>query len=186
MADSWRGYELAGGHLALDLVNTVSWRGDPPRRLDRLDLPGFFADWLTRTGVGVPDGDLATALPEIRELRELVYDLLADGQPRQADLARFGVLLAAAHTRAQAEPSLPVRWSVPIETPADLLPTLVLSADELLRSPDTAKVRRCAGRGCEWLFIDGTRNHSRRWCRAEDCGNRERARRHYRRTREPV
>ncbi|AXB44022.1 CGNR zinc finger domain-containing protein [Amycolatopsis albispora] len=186
MADSWHGYRLAGGHLALDLVNTVSWRGDPPRRLDRLELPGFFADWLERTGLGRPDGDLSAALPGVRELRELLYDLLADSAPRQADLDRFGELLAEAHTRAKAEPALPVRWSVRVETPDDLVPALTLRADELLRSPDTANIRQCEGRGCAWLFIDTTRNHSRRWCRSDDCGNRERARRHYRRAREPV
>jgi predicted RNA-binding Zn ribbon-like protein len=65
----------------------------------------------------------------------------------------------------------------------DVLLNLVLRTDELLRSPDAARVHRCAGRGCAWLFVDTTRNHSRRWCRTDDCGNRERARRHYRRTR---
>ncbi|GAB2750663.1 CGNR zinc finger domain-containing protein [Amycolatopsis magusensis] len=186
MADSWRGYSLAGGHIALDLVNTVSWRGDPPRRLDRLELPGFFTHWLEETGLGRFDGDLSAVYPGLRELRELLYALLAEGDPAQADLDRFGELLAATHARAKAEPSLPVRWSVPVETPDDLLPALVLRADELLRSPETANIRRCEGRGCAWLFIDSTRNHSRRWCRSDDCGNRERARRHYQRTREPV
>ena len=32
------------------------------------------------------------------------------------------------------------------------------------------------------LFLDRTKNHSRIWCSSADCGNRSRARRHYRRT----
>jgi predicted RNA-binding Zn ribbon-like protein len=34
--------------------------------------------------------------------------------------------------------------------------------------------------GCGWLFVDESRNGSRRWCSMKDCGNRAKARRHYR------
>lgn len=183
MDGSWRGYHLSGGHVALDLTNTVSWRGDPDRRVDRLDLPGFFARWLAATGLGDP-GEVTAVVPAVRELRELVYSVLVAEHPLPADLARFGELLAAAHPRAVPSPTLPVRWTVPVTTAADVLPALVLRTDELFRSADVARVGRCAGRACEWLFLDTTRNHSRRWCRTDDCGNRERARRHYRRSRE--
>jgi predicted RNA-binding Zn ribbon-like protein len=182
VTDSWRGYHLCGGHTALDLTNTVSWRDDPGRRVDRLDLPGFLAHWLRETGLGTPDGDLATVLPAVRDLRELVHAVCTG--PSADDLARFAALLPAAHARAATAPTLPVRWHVPVTTVHDVLPALVLRTDELLRSPEAAKVHRCEARGCGWLFVDTTRNHSRRWCRTEDCGNRERVRRHYRKARE--
>jgi predicted RNA-binding Zn ribbon-like protein len=51
-------------------------------------------------------------------------------------------------------------------------------------SPD--RLRRCDDDGCGWLFLDTTRNHSRRWCSSGDCGNRDRARRHYARNRTTV
>jgi predicted RNA-binding Zn ribbon-like protein len=178
--DSWRGYHLAGGHLALDLVNTVSWRDDPDRRFDRLDDLDFFAHWLGLTGLGEPRGDLAAVVPAVRDLRELIHDLVAE----QGDLARFGQLLAEAHARATAAPTLPLRWDIPVAHADDVVPTVVLRTDELLRSAEVTRVRRCAGRGCGWLFIDTTRNRSRRWCSTDDCGNRERARRHYRKTRQ--
>jgi len=180
--DSWRGYHLSGGHIALDLANTVSWRGDPARRVDRLDLPGFLPHWLRATGLGDP-GDVTGVVPALKELRELVYDLLAAERPDPADLARFGELLASAHTRAVPSPTLPVRWTVPVTGATDVLPALVLRTDELLRSPDVIRVGQCEGGACAWLFLDTTRNHSRRWCRSDDCGNRDRARRHYRRSR---
>jgi len=41
----------------------------------------------------------------------------------------------------------------------------------------------CPGEGCGWLFFDTSKNRSRRWCAMEDCGNRAKARRHYRRSR---
>jgi len=180
--DSWRGYHLAGGHIALDLANTVSWRDDPDRRFDRLDHLDFLAHWLGMTGLGEPPGDLAAVLPAVRDLRELIHALLAEQGPAPAALARFGQLLAEAHACATAAPALPLSWDVPVAHADDVVPAVVLRTHELLRSAEVTRVRRCAARGCGWLFIDTTRNGSRRWCRADDCGNRERVRRHYRKT----
>jgi predicted RNA-binding Zn ribbon-like protein len=36
----------------------------------------------------------------------------------------------------------------------------------------------CAGEGCGWMFLDESRNASRRWCDSRDCGNRERVRKY--------
>ncbi|HLI50521.1 MAG TPA: CGNR zinc finger domain-containing protein [Thermomicrobiaceae bacterium] len=57
------------------------------------------------------------------------------------------------------------------------------SAAQLLASTRLDRVRQCAGDDCGWLFLDTSRNHSRRWCDMSDCGNRAKARRHYRRAR---
>ena len=51
------------------------------------------------------------------------------------------------------------------------------SAAELLMAPELARVRECES--CSWLFLDTSRNHTRRWCSMEDCGNVAKARRHY-------
>jgi predicted RNA-binding Zn ribbon-like protein len=182
VTDSWRGYHLIGGNVALDLVNTVTWRLDPARTADRLASPDFLPLWLTRTGL--TPGEMLVAEPEVAELgrlRETVYRLLTETSA--ADVARFGEWFEAARGRAVAEPSLPLRWTVPIERPGDIVPALTVAADELLRSPEAALVRQCSGPRCGWLFLDRTRNHSRQWCSSQDCGNRERARRHYRKSR---
>ena len=39
-------------------------------------------------------------------------------------------------------------------------------------------IRECDGDTCGWLFLDTTRNHSRRWCDMRGCGNRAKVRRH--------
>jgi predicted RNA-binding Zn ribbon-like protein len=52
-----------------------------------------------------------------------------------------------------------------------------------LQTMPADRLRRCDDQGCGWLFLDTTRNHSRRWCSSRDCGNRDRARRHYTRSR---
>jgi predicted RNA-binding Zn ribbon-like protein len=50
------------------------------------------------------------------------------------------------------------------------------SAAELLISPERACVRECASETCTWLFVDTTKNHSRRWCDMNSCGNRYKVR----------
>ena len=59
---------------------------------------------------------------------------------------------------------------------------VVRDAAELLSGEDLDRVGRCADANCGWLFLDTSRNHSRRWCSMKDCGNRAKARRHYQRT----
>lgn len=52
------------------------------------------------------------------------------------------------------------------------------SAAELLAHPDAlAQLRECASDTCEWLFLDRSRNHTRRWCDMNDCGARTKVRR---------
>lgn len=45
-------------------------------------------------------------------------------------------------------------------------------------------LRECAAEDCGWLFLDTSRNHSRRWCDMSACGNRQKAKRHYHRAKQ--
>ncbi|WP_460515138.1 CGNR zinc finger domain-containing protein [Flindersiella endophytica] len=64
--------------------------------------------------------------------------------------------------------------------PALLLPDRAAAAAyELLFSADLGRLGRCPTEdgGCGWLFLDHSRNRSRRWCRMADCGAEVKARR---------
>ena len=63
---------------------------------------------------------------------------------------------------------------------AKLLGPVVWSAAELLTSGKTDQVKCCASETCGWLFLDNTKNHSRRWCDMADCGSHAKAKRYYR------
>jgi predicted RNA-binding Zn ribbon-like protein len=78
----------------------------------------------------------------------------------------------------------PMRWQVTPRRPADIPRLLALQTLDLLQSPKSHLIRRCHGAGCGWFFLDCTRSHTRRWCSSSDCGNRDRARRHYARHRD--
>jgi len=60
-----------------------------------------------------------------------------------------------------------------------LWPVTWSAADLLVRGP-VERIRECPGAGtCGWLFLDVSKNASRRWCQMSSCGNRAKARRHY-------
>jgi len=64
-----------------------------------------------------------------------------------------------------------------------VLDPVVRSATNLLLADEVDRIKKCADQSCGWLFIDGSKNRSRKWCDMKDCGNRAKARRHYRRVR---
>ena len=77
------------------------------------------------------------------------------------------------------------RWTVDGEgeEPDLALRPLVESAVSLMTSPRMSRLRRCGNATCYWLFIDETKNCSRRWCEMASCGNLMKVRRHRARAR---
>jgi predicted RNA-binding Zn ribbon-like protein len=198
-------FELIGGHLALDFVNTVDWRGDPARRRDLLATFEDLLRWATAAKLMTPstaravraaaqrDQARATrSLRRARRLREVIARLLAaagrDIQPTTRDVRRLNAFLAAAlnHRRLEiGRTGLVWSWAGGERDAFDsLLWPIVLAAAELLASDSRAQVHECSGDGCGWLFLDTSRNRRRRWCTMRGCGNRAKARRFYERTRE--
>lgn len=73
-----------------------------------------------------------------------------------------------------------VRVDAGAREPAALIPDrLALAAVHLLRTVDLAQLKVCpvTEGGCGWLFLDRSRNRSRRWCAMSDCGTRAKSRR---------
>lgn len=192
---------LIGGHPALDLVNTVSWRHDTDRQRENLAVPLDLLAWAHRAAVLDKDHltamrlaiaeDRETAervLRQVHELREQLYHHLADHidhlggeQPIRKDSPLQRALADA--VTASSLSGTPARWTLQARGPLDLARVLALHALDLLQTMPADRLRRCDDHGCGWLFLDTTRNHSRRWCSSGDCGNRDRARRHYTRIR---
>jgi len=73
-------------------------------------------------------------------------------------------------------------WTSAADGAQKILFTVLASAAELLASDRLGRVRECGAADCTWLFVDESRNRSRRWCDMTACGNRMKARRHYQRT----
>jgi predicted RNA-binding Zn ribbon-like protein len=198
-------YQLIGGHLALDFVNTVDWRRDPSRRRDLLITFEDLLEWAKAAKVLTPGAVRAMhaaaqrdqeramrALRRAQRLREVLARVLAaagrDLAPPAGDVRRLNAFLAAAleHRRLDIRRTGFV-WSWANgdgDTFDSLLWPIVLAAAELLASDSRTQVHECGGEGCGWLFLDTSRNRRRRWCTMQSCGNRAKARRLYERTRD--
>jgi predicted RNA-binding Zn ribbon-like protein len=104
-----------------------------------------------------------------------------------ADLEALARAAAAATAARRLEPQpdggYAFVWPESDELEQILWP-VALSAAELLTSEDRARVKECANDSCRWLFLDRSKNRSRRWCLMRDCGNQAKARRFRARRRE--
>jgi predicted RNA-binding Zn ribbon-like protein len=123
-------------------------------------------------------------LERARLLREALYRtlraLLRHERPITADLALIGAELAVCRDHEVLEPDgqrLRFAWRGTRERLDSPLWPIVCSAAALLTSPELERLRRCGGEDCGWLFLDQSRNRSRRWCTMEDCGNLAKVRR---------
>ncbi len=195
-------FELSGGRLCLDFANTVSWRGSA-RPIERLGHYRDLVAWSRRAGL-VHDGEAARlvraaarrpaaaarVLRQALRLREATYRIFsatAGGRrPARADLAVLNAALARALRRLRIAPlagAFDWRWEADGAALDRMLWPVAWSAAGLLRAEARQAVRACAAPDCGWLFLDTTRNRSRRWCDMRICGNRAKARRHYARER---
>jgi predicted RNA-binding Zn ribbon-like protein len=175
-------YKLIGGTPVLDFANLVSYRGTQ-RAHDWLEPATNLRRWAETVGVqAAPDAD-TDAFRDLRELLARIFLAVADGEtPDTSDVERLGALAteAATHRRLHFPDTATAANWVPRRD--SLLDQLALDAAEMLTSPKTLRKISACGE-CRWLYLDTTRNHSRRWCDPADCGNRARQRRHYHRTR---
>jgi predicted RNA-binding Zn ribbon-like protein len=194
-------FELLAGHPALELVNTVSSRFSPNPR----DLIPHYGDLLRlttqlhllteeqarRLSRTVSDQEARLVLSWTVELREALatsfYTRMAGGKPPASELAilQRHFRAAALHRSLQAnETKFEWTW-VGAERKAEFpLWLLAHAAADLLFSNDAEWVKDCGDPTCRWLFLDLSKNHTRRWCEMKTCGNRMKARRHQARLKE--
>ncbi len=195
-------FDLSGGALCLDFANTVSWRkalGQLNDHLKSYDNLVAFAEQ-SRTlspqqanelrGHASSHGNAARrTLKTAIAYREALYHAfaaLAEGKlPAPNDLQKINdfAVDALGHRRlARADDRYRWEWQWNEDPLGSILWPVTQSAADLLIAPELAEVRMCEAPDCAWLFLDQSRNRSRRWCDMKVCGNRQKARRHYRRT----
>jgi predicted RNA-binding Zn ribbon-like protein len=188
-SDYVAGMRLDGGHLALDFVNTLGGThedGPQPhdehlRSYDDLvawsvrvgTLRANAAERLVRGAASHPRQATRT-LAEAIELRERAYAVLrsiVDGRPPpQRELARLleDEREALRHARlAPGGSAFSWRWEEDDDLRLPLWP-LAHGAVELLTEGPLDRLKLCDR--CRWLFLDRSKNRSRRWCSMEECG----------------
>jgi predicted RNA-binding Zn ribbon-like protein len=196
-------FDFDSGELCLDFANTLEWHAseNPEDRLgDYADflawaeaaelLPAERLDRLRRL-LSAQSQEAASVHGRAIQLREAIYRIFADvAGERSASLDDLVVIneeLNEALYHSQVSPApqgFSWQWAEVSGRLDQLLWPVVRSAAELLTSDSLDRVKECADdRGCGYLFIDTSRNRSRRWCSMESCGNRAKVRQHRERKR---
>jgi predicted RNA-binding Zn ribbon-like protein len=192
-----------GGALCFDFANTVDggFTASPRERLfDLADLItwGQYAGLLSDEAAAqarqrhAHDPQRATAdFQQAIALREAIFRTfaaIADGtQVESADLdliqGQYLAALGAAHL-APAGERFDWSWEgLELDLLQRLLWPIARSAVEVLTSGGLERVKICASGTCRWLFVDSSKNATRRWCSMADCGSRAKMRRQYARRR---
>lgn len=195
-------FKFIGGWLCLDFANTLGCReGDRPneRLYSYSDLISWSqqADLLTHSEARNLFHEAKLRTEEAKAafqrgiiLREAIYRIFSaiasHKSPNDVDLDILNTELCEAMTRVRI---IPTTDGYALNYPEKrgvldrALWPIARSAADLLTSNKLTRIRKCAAKGCAWLFLDMSRNRSRRWCDMKDCGNRIKARRHYERKR---
>ncbi len=192
--------------ICLEFTKTRGWEARD-RTDDALTDYGALARWVYEAGGGSAeviaalevaaaerDAEAKQVLERAKELRGAIYRIfsaVAEREappPESADLGELNDWLSHIAARRELVPAdggfswawfqqdpLPLEW---------VLWPIVQSAADLLTSESLDRVRLCKAEDCGWLFVDASKNRSRRWCAMSDCGNRAKVRRHRQRLRE--
>ena len=188
-------FELVAGHAALDLVNTLDWRFRSSGAEELLagydDLLRFAAQSEILTAKQIrqivragSDAAAADALVAVRELREasaeIFYAAVDSRTPSGSQIKIVERYFKQARERQRLTWSgSHLAWEWPASECGPDLPLWILSIStgRLLLSDEMRLLRACDKPDCRWLFLDTSKNHTRRWCDMKICGNRMKARR---------
>ena len=184
-------FQFVGGEVCLDFTNTVGGKRGLSTR-EYLNCYADFVSWcrqadllnatkadaLLRSAARHAD-ESGAALRGAIALREAIYRIFAalasNESPQASDLDHLNTELSTHLGRlrlASSKKRFNWTWLNSDDALDQPLGPIARSAADLLTTPHLLEqVRQCEGDTCGWLFVDSTKNHSRRWCVMSDCGN---------------
>jgi predicted RNA-binding Zn ribbon-like protein len=194
-------WDFDAGHLVLDFVNTLEWRNSSNPHESLYSFEDFI-EWALQGGVltesdiekiaseqtGTPERAKST-FAKVLEIREGLYRIFSSASaglsPTIEDLENLNesISMSRSHTKLEWDgDKFNWGWRPESNLVERLLWVITQDAVDLLTSDLLIRVGECADdRGCGYLFVDTSKNRSRKWCSMEACGNRAKARKHYQR-----
>ena len=189
------GFEYIGGDLSTDFVNTKSGRleGAGHEHVQRyadvvefVRLAGLLKAGEAKRLIAEAERrpDKATQIHRravaLREATFRAYDrLIVEKEPAQVDLDVISREASEAMAHAQVlrtADGFEWSWAESDDLARPLWPIARASLDVLTSDEDRGLLRQCSDDTCAWLFVDRTKNHSRRWCDMNTCGSRNKVR----------
>jgi predicted RNA-binding Zn ribbon-like protein len=187
---------IVGGHVALDFVNTVDGEPDGETGFENLQGYGDLVAWSARVGLlsgeegerlvreaGRRPQEAEVVYHDALRLRDALYEVFRTiaegGEASSESLEILHGYECEALSRGRLAPGdhgFEWEWKDD-EDLARMMWPLAHAATGLLTSGDLLnRLKHCVG--CHWLFLDASRNRSRRWCTMEVCGTHEKMRRY--------
>ncbi len=187
-------FAFIAGMQCVDFVNTLRGRLERPREL--LRTYSDVVSWSVASG-GLSEADAVTlrtlakgdptgaemVVQRAVELREALFRILlavarrVRPAPRDLDAFNRELEKASPHGRLLWQDGAPAFGWCGTPTLERPLWSVLRSTVELLVFDQRQRLKECEEQTCAWLFVDETRNRSRRWCDMGSCGNRAKARR---------
>lgn len=189
---------LDGGIACLNFVNTKDNRSKETgtdylgQYRDLLDLcerlavmPAKTRQVLERLARSYPD-QARQEFDKAIALRELLYrvfsQLIEKGKPPELELQQLSTQVANAlsylelHFEKTTKEMKLIYTRPALEQPSWLM---LQSAAELLTGKELSLLKKCPS--CHWLFLDRSKNKSRKWCSMATCGDVSKVKQAYRR-----
>ena len=183
------------GDLFFDFVNTVIARDGED--VDLIETESDFFSWAVSVGIcdeeraaelmaaaGKGGGFLDTACRLRNALRGIAFDLIGGMPVSGGAILQINKFLKVPFGYGELDMTTgkpELRFVIVLETPESILAPVAADAARLLTEGDPALVKQCESDTCVLFFYDSTKNHSRRWCSMESCGNREKVKAFYER-----
>ena len=191
-------FEFLGEALCLDFLNTLHDAGaEYPE--EELSSNADLAGWAAQAGIlsaseagrlqaralrnyvqlkllGKKRASLRDDARALREaLRQMFQRAARDGKVAPRDVETLNLLLERFPAAGRIERSngdWTMNWESQAGGAEKIFYAIVKSAAELVATGRWRAVRECASDTCTWMFLDTSKNHSRRWCEMARCGNR--------------
>ena len=196
-------FEFLGEALCLDFLNTVhDAEAEDPE--EELSSDADLVAWAAQAGIlavseagrlqagalrnyvrlkllGKKRGSLLQDVRALREvLRQMFQRAARDRKVASRDVETLNLLLKrfpAAGRIERSNSDWTMNWESQAGGAEKIFYAIVKSAAELVASGRWRAVRECASDTCTWMFLDTSKNHSRRWCEMARCGNRDKVQR---------
>ncbi len=183
-------FDHIGGHPLIDFVNTEIMRGG--QRIDLLANNADIVAWLLDVGLVTEAAfqfnwhDDPHLLAQVRTFRQQMREMLATIVAEQPVAEKTVEVINGWLNHWQGQPKLislddafKTTFAFVFTKTEQFLARLAAETADFLTTADLSYVKRCGNDECIRYFLDTSKNHSRRWCSMEGCGNRMKARAHY-------
>lgn len=168
--------QTIGGHIALDLLNTlpmVNGQLADQFQTDE-DVWKWLANYDLSTELALRSDELLNTARELRECIRTLISAKKNGRPQDPGSINQFLVPGISHMELIKVDKQHFRLERrrKIESVYQLLAPLAEAAAELLIMDDFTVIRRCESSECVLWFYDRTKGHKRRWCSMALCGNR--------------